>query len=82
VNEALRWNRMISPARTAWDDRKGETHCCAPEDKAEAVKLERRGLVTIRRTDDKFAGYTEWWVKLTPKGVAETEPTREQQGAA
>lgn len=71
---------MLSPARVAWEDGKRETWCCAPEDKEDALKLERKGLVTIRRTTDMFAGYPEWWVRLTPKGVLATDP--EQQGAA
>lgn len=71
---------MASPAREAWRDGKRETWCCAPEDKADAIKLERRGLVTIRRTDVLFAGYPEWWVRLTPAGVRELFEA--QQGAA
>jgi hypothetical protein len=81
VNEALRWNRMRSPACEAWRDGKRETWCCAPEDKADALKLEKRGLVTIRRTTELFAGFPEWWVRLTPAGVAQLFEA-EQQGAA
>ncbi len=80
MKESLRWNRMLSPARCAWEDGKRETWCCAPEDKAAALALRRKGLVTIRKTTDMFAGYPEWWVRLTSAGVLATEP--EQQGAA
>ena len=71
---SLRDNRMRTVVRTAWDVRKGWAHCASPDDKAAAISLEQRGLVTIRRTDELCGGFKEWWVRLTPEGVAATEP--------
>jgi DNA-binding MarR family transcriptional regulator len=43
-------------------------HVASPENKATVRKLERLGLVHVERTQEKFAGYTEWYVTMTPKG--------------
>jgi hypothetical protein len=47
-----------------WD----ATCVALPEEKRAATRLERRGIVSIRRTKDLCGGYREWWVKLTPEG--------------
>ena len=66
---ALQSNRIASCVWNAWNDGKRETHCASPEDKAAAVKLEKRGLVEVRRTTVKCAGFAEWWVKFTPEAA-------------
>lgn len=43
-------------------------HVATPRDKATVKKLEKQGMVRIERTNEKIAGYTEWYVTLTPKG--------------
>jgi hypothetical protein len=48
----------------------GEVHCANPEDKRAATALEKKGLVTIRRTDVRMGGLLEWWVTLAAKAGA------------
>lgn len=48
----------------------GEVHVADPNEKAVVRRLEKRGLVEVRRTDDKICGHTEWWYKLAnPKSA-------------
>lgn len=41
----------------------GEVHVANPREKRAALALERDGLITIRRTDDRCAGHREWWIR-------------------
>ena len=35
-----------------------------PDEKVTVRDLEKKGLVTVRRTDEKCAGYSVWYVSL------------------
>lgn len=64
------WNRaVLSVAVNAFQDRNGEAHVASPEDRKAAKWLEARGLVEVRRTNEKCGGYPEWWVRITAKGL-------------
>lgn len=48
----------------------GEVHVADPAEKSVVRRLEKRGLVEVRRTEDKICGHTEWWYKLAnPKST-------------
>ena len=47
----------------------GEAHVAWEKEKAAAVRLEKAGLITIRRTSDRTGGLLDWWIRLTPKGA-------------
>lgn len=39
----------------------GEVHVAWPKEKRAVVRLEKMGLVKVRRTTTKIAGMTEWY---------------------
>lgn len=41
----------------------GEVHVASEEDKRATRSLERKGIVSVRRTAVRFGGQAEWWVK-------------------
>lgn len=39
-------------------------HAALPEAKQAVAALEKKGLVTVRRTNDRCDGHLEWWFRL------------------
>ncbi len=54
---------MLAMARNS----DGEVHVAWPKEKAAVVRLERLGLVTVRRTTERCGGLVEWWYRLATK---------------
>lgn len=52
---------MMTMARNAEG---GEVHVAWPKEKAAVARLEKMGLVKVRRTKEKCGGMTEWWYSL------------------
>lgn len=61
---------VVSFLRNAVDQRgpKAETFIALRAEKGGALKLEARGIVSIRRTTEKTAGLSDWYVSLTATG--------------
>ena len=53
-----------------------EVHVAMPDDKRAVVALEKAGLVEVRRTKDRIAGYTEWWYRLAGAPKPGRDPAR------
>jgi len=62
---------MLSMAKNAEGS---EVHVAWPKEKAAVMKLVKLGLVTVRKTTDKCAGFTEWWYRLAPMKADTTAP--------
>ncbi len=52
---------MLAMARNAAGD---EVFVGWPKEKRAVARLERAGLVTVRRTTVKCGPFTEWWFRL------------------
>jgi len=57
---------MMAMARNAEG---GDVHVVNEEEKRAVSKLEKMGLVKVRRTTTKLAGMTEWYYSLAPSAV-------------
>ncbi len=57
---------MLAMARNAGTD---EVHVAWPKEKAAVVRLEKLGLVTVRRTAVKCGPWREWWYALASEGA-------------
>jgi hypothetical protein len=42
----------------------GEAHFALPKEKRVVAQLERRGVVSVRRTSIRCGGHLEWWARL------------------
>lgn len=65
---------MMAMARNAAG---AEVHVANPREKRAVEVLEKKGLVSVRRTKDRIAGLTEWWFRATPKGLGSRDTRRD-----
>lgn len=75
---------MMTMARNAAEERGAgaEVHVANPREKRAVEALEKKGLVSVRRTKERIAGLTEWWYRATPKGLGSRDQSRRRRKPA